>query len=136
MRRRGRDEDQDFDPQEVLYHRVTAATLHLMENGGVYLSVRVPDVSCNRSKHGGLWDDVLLCNYPANVNAGVVEFAVSDVPSRHDRDNADPIHFRTCHDPLEDNYYHCEIRFFRGAANAQRMTKNVPDPTKTWFRAD
>src|SRR5687767_5437697 len=101
MRRCGRGEDQNFDQQETLYHRVTAETLRIRDDGGLFVNFRVPDTSCNRSKHGGAWDDVLLCDYPKHLDGGVISFAVADVPARHDRQNALSMFCQVWHDPLE-----------------------------------
>jgi hypothetical protein len=133
MRQGGRPIDPVFEPDESLFHCVSNATLQRNAQGCEWFAnIRVPDTSCNRSKYDGEWDDVLLIDYPKFAKCGVIWFSVSDIPHEQQREEGESIYCEVCHDPLELNYYHCELRFFRGKEREQLA--KVPSSTKSWIR--
>jgi hypothetical protein len=137
MRCNGRLIDPDFAPDETLYHCVHWADLEL-ENGRLYVNLRVPDTSVNRSKPDGEAGDVLLAN-PKFAGRGVVAFQVADVPSPDNRNpDAGNIQHRPAHDPIcgsdPENYYHSEIRSYTGDGPAAIRRKDLSKAMKTWFR--
>jgi hypothetical protein len=147
MRIGGRLPDHQFDPRESLYLRMNQKSLQVDPDGVVTANFRVGgDDSVNRSKHGGEPQDVLVCEFPKFRDFGILAFWVDDLPKLHEREEhrgekVDPIACRVVHDPVappkapEENYYHCEIRFFRKTADGERV-KNIPNGTKVWFREE
>jgi hypothetical protein len=130
MRRNGRPEDQDFSAEEKLYRRCSRRGIE--EIVGVKrltpLSIPFPDLSVNREKYGGQPGDVLIPDWPA---WGIASWMVEDVPSPLSGTTGTEFSFRVVHVPEEENFYHSEIRTFRGGV---RFLKKPPDHVKQEFR--
>jgi hypothetical protein len=132
--RRGRPDDQEFEPTEELYHRC--------KEGSTYedpaqpsawrlkpSALRSPDFSVNRQKYSQP-EDVLL---PTYQGWGVAAFAVGDVPASISSPGQVGFEFRVEHVPEEENYAHSEIRTYRGERRILASSK-VPDTVKSLFR--
>jgi hypothetical protein len=68
-------EDQAFADTEHLYYRLEEA--YPIGSHPLGLSIRNPDFSVNREKHGGRPEFVLIPDWP---NFGIAEFTVADLP--------------------------------------------------------
>ncbi len=137
MRRRGRPANQDFQPTEAVFLRFDDQILERSEEDpdSFYLNIRMPDTSVNRSKPDGHARDVLLVDWPRFRDWGILSFEVRQIPTPDESPKREAIHYRIQHDPLELNFYHCEIRAFRDATCRARM-KNFKSKWKTWFRME
>jgi len=131
MRRNNRPIISEFTPAERLFFRFQQT-----EGDGIVpvQSVRFPSQSVNRESLGPpQW--VLVPKYPRFADWGVAAFTVNDVPERI----ASPppgnvtFDFRVEHDPLPDNYPHCEVRAFR-AGEQVRDKKKINDSVKLRYR--
>jgi hypothetical protein len=123
----GRPPDQVFDPEELLYYRVTAFD----HQGKVNVDeIRCPDTSVNRGKCSRP-EHVLCPSFPKFVGCKVAQFSVAEVPHQLSTGDARTISFKVEHDPicqptsLEENYSHCEIRAFEANARAKRVSEAV-----------
>jgi hypothetical protein len=132
--RRGRSDDQEFEPSEELYHRCTeGSTYEDPVQPNLWRlkpsALRSPDFSVNRQKYSQP-EDVLLPNYQG---WGVVSFTVGDVPASIASQGQVVFDFRVEHVPDEDNYAHSEVRTFRGGQRVLASSK-VPETVKSLFR--
>jgi hypothetical protein len=121
MLRNGRPVVPDFDQDEVLYHRTDP---NFIQPDGtvdaVHITFRFPDLSSNRSKFSEPW----YVLYPRSEYGGmaVIKCRCQDIPPSVQGDGKDsPIHkVKAEHDPLDDNYGHCETRIYK---NDKRLTR-------------
>ena len=119
MYRQGRPVDSRFLPRHQLYFRCTKEDLI----GPRLNPARIPykNVSVNWSKYGKPWD--VIFDYP---DEGFVRFIVGELPKELPKDippvpkgskkakHLPDLHFfKPVHDPIEENYGHCEIATFR-----------------------
>ncbi len=134
MMQQGRAADQEFAASENLFHAVNRGMLTPTPEGGLFVEFRVGNMSVNRERPDGEQGDVLMVAYPKFKDWGVLRFAVADIKSPQTRPNADDVHYRPVHDPSSDNYYHTEIRVFRG--DEEQPTTNIKPSMKMWFRTE
>src|SRR5262245_17674268 len=85
MKRSGRAPNQQFNPDEKLYFRITPEKWANVSHESLGFLFRVGDQSVNRSWPDGEWEDVLLWEYPKNSDCGVLQFEVRDLPPPHNR---------------------------------------------------
>ena len=113
MLRRGRDPDQDFSDEELLFLRFRGDQ-YSSDTGIGLEAIRVPDLSVNREKHGGR-PEYLLVNRDHLLARhrvwGVSEFRVGDIP-RELNHQGEYYTFRPVHDPKAHNYFHTEVQCF------------------------
>lgn len=111
MHRNGRPVDPAFRDSEVLYRRFPADLLRPGMQIPIY-AVPLPDVSVNRSKHGGRMEYVLydVVNEKYLDKQGVVQFTTGAVPQPSRAKSSHRIEVRLSHEPLELNYFHAEIQ--------------------------
>lgn len=142
MFRRERPVYDQFDDREMLYHRVTLATMGLDSTSAISngtrifanLKIPLPKTSVNRSWPDGEPDDVLRPCWPKFKDWGVLGFEVRLIPTPHIRDQGEALHYPVMHDPIDDNYYHCEIRAFREGES--EPLKELKKGWKLWFRTE
>ncbi len=130
----GRESVQEFDPDECGYHRVHP---DLVESDGKVepAHVQCPDLSWYRSKFSSPY----CALYPLATNGQYAVFKflyrwVLLAAASPDASGGVPIEYavRTVHAPEEDNYGHCETRFYRGE---QHMKSNkIGSGAKKIFR--
>jgi hypothetical protein len=136
MRWSGRPLIPEFDPGEMLYHRLgTKDRFHRTPSGQIHIAFRVGDTSVNRTVPDGAPLDCTLSDYPHHLDDGVIGFAVASIPRMHLRPGAASVYSKPVHDPLNENYYHTEIRCFRDSVDGERI-KNPSPSTVTWFRTE
>jgi hypothetical protein len=134
MFKRDRDRVPNFDENERLYHRTDPA---FVEPDGtvdaVHISFRFPDLSSNRSKFSEPW----YVLYPRSEygELAVVKCRHRDIPSSVQGDGRDaPVHdVKIEHDPMDDNYGHCETRIYKGSKRLTR-TNQLKDGPKDKLR--
>jgi hypothetical protein len=129
-----RNADQDFgDRAELFYRRCDPA--HLDEAGRVFpVAVSQYNLSVLRSRYAtnpdhARWDSRVDA---ANGNAlvypdwPVIQFTVNDATQQLQPENqqAQPHSLRPVHEPLADNYAHCELGLFRGAEPMRLVADN------------
>lgn len=129
---KGRNPDQSFQVDELLYFRTPAFN----ESGHVDGNwIPFPDTSVNRGKYSSP-RSVLFARYPKFLNQKVAEFAVGDIPKSVTTGDGRIFDIRIEHDPVKppqelfENYSHCEIRCFQ---NNTRSTR-VSDAAKKFVR--
>ena len=107
----GRGVDQEFSKSEQLY-RWFSSDCHPLGTSIPIFAIELPDVSVNRSKHGGKKEYVLYNGVNGNrlTGKGILQFLVEDVPERICIEGECDVDFRILHCPLEYNYYHAEIQ--------------------------
>lgn len=128
MYRKGRGIDRGILPRHCLYFRVQREDLigNRINPG----RIRASDTSVNWSKYSLPWDVVF--DYKG---AGIARFMVRDVPKILPTTVAGGTkehHFRPVHDPLEENYSHCEIRCFKEGEH--HTSGKLPVTVKKEFR--
>lgn len=118
-----------FKPEELLYYRTDP--LFIQPDGtidAVHIDFRFPDLSVNRSAFSEPW----YVLYPRSDWGGmaVVKCSHRDVPSSVQGEGSGaPVHtVKTEHDPLEDNYGHCEIRIYKGPKRLVRPNQLKDGP--------
>jgi len=131
LKQNNRSAVQEFDPQELLFHRFKK----LNEEGDhLYpAQVRFPDFSVNRGRFSEP-EDVLL---PIYLNWGIVSFNVEDIPDEKvigEGNSQETVYsFIIVHVPEQDNYAHSEVRTEKnGVYNQDRKIKNKE--VKRYFR--
>lgn len=112
--------------------------------------ISVPDQSANRSGLGGRCWYVLIPEMGSSVEAATKRLCMGVLQIRdHDleyqvvvKDSA--FHFKASHDPVDCNYFHCELRVFRNGARLsrddaeqlRREEKSDFKEGKKWFRTE
>lgn len=126
--RNGRAPDLNILPVHCLYFRINREDVL-----GDRINpdrIRSKDTSVNWSKYSKPWDVIF-----DHEGAGFARFLVRDIPEilpEKLEGNAKPHHFRPVHDPLTENYSHCEIRCFKDGV---RHTGNkLPETVKKEYR--
>jgi hypothetical protein len=113
MRTDDRPHDPHFHPDEHLFRRVP---LWLWDDPAEELgveAVELPDISVGRSKYGHAeWVRFDVVKGRHYEDWGVVCVRVGDIPPEMWRDGVFHYEFRTCHEPLEKDYPHAEIRAY------------------------
>lgn len=118
MRRSGRPVVDKFEPQERLFYRLdTAYPVGEAPSG---LSVRKPDFSTNREALGGKPIYVLLPEYP---DYGIAEFKVVSLPASIPSEGGREYSWAPTHVPLEDNYYHSEVRTYKDRIRCEKSSQ-------------
>jgi len=118
MRRRGRPVDQNFEMDERLFYRLEDA--YPVGSHPVGLSVRKPDFSVNREKHGGQPEYVLI---PDWMHCGVAEFKCSDLPSELRSEGNVPYSWTVLHVPEDLNYHHSEVHTMKSGQNVHKQSQ-------------
>jgi len=118
MLRAGRPDDQEFAADEELYYRLDVAYEVGERPSG--LSVRKPDFSVNRSKHGGAPEYVLLPDWP---NHGIAKFHVKGLPHKIKSEGDRAYSWKPAHAPEEKNYHHSEIHTYKGTVRAIKSSQ-------------
>ncbi|MCF6285937.1 MAG: hypothetical protein L3K26_12180 [Candidatus Hydrogenedentes bacterium] len=103
--------DPTFAPSEKLYRRFPPEHY----KGGMKIpiyAVELPDVSVNRSKHGGKAEYVLydVVKGTYREHFGIVEFSVGDIPNPIPLENQTRVETKVSHEPELLNYFHSEIQ--------------------------
>lgn len=123
MYRQGRPVDPDFESEEDLYIRFRSV---VGERPNIS-DIQCPNHSVNRSKFSQAeW--VLL---PTFSDWGYGAFKVKDIPDTIIRQEGDPYDFMVEHDPLDENYSHCEIRSYVNGVRRNKINNNM---VKLYFR--
>lgn len=115
MRRDGRSAKQDFTPGEHLYYRLEQSYPIGSVPSGV--SLRRPEFSVNRQRHGGKAEYVLI---PSWLDHGIAEFEVRGIPKVLTSSGGVEYNWVAYHDPLDENYHHSEVRTYKGTTRLQR----------------
>jgi hypothetical protein len=118
MRRAGRPDDQSFGLDERLFYRLDV--FYPVGETPTGLSVRKPDFSVNREKHGGLPEYVLI---PKWRNFGIAEFRVKRMPGPIRSDGNKLYSWAPVHVPEEENYHHSEVRSFKEGVRALKSSQ-------------
>ena len=106
MYRRGRAEDSEFRPEELLFRRYMKE--HWVEGQFTPAGFKFPKQSVNREKYSEP-EDVLFAEEASFEGWGVLQFSVSDIPPRLFANEVLAFIFFPKHVPEEDNYAHSEI---------------------------
>jgi hypothetical protein len=107
MYQRGRPEDQEFGLVELLYRRYLRD--HWIEGHFSDLGFRFPRQSLNRQKYSEPEDVLLSDEGTYHVGYGVLEFFVSDIPTRLQAPGTHVFVFFPKHVPKALNYAHSEL---------------------------
>ncbi len=118
MRQGGRPAIQDFDAQEKLFYRLEEYYPVGASPSG--LSIRRPDFSINREKHGGRAEYVLIPNWPDH---GIAEFFVDHLPTNLRTAGAVQFTWSPIHVPEENNYFHSEVHTFKNGTRARKSSQ-------------
>lgn len=115
MYAKGRPLDPEFLGTEQLYSRCKLDWID--ENGHLKPTyVRIPDQSVNREKYSQC-KDVLLPDGSPQSRAwllwGVASVRVEDLPPQSQSAGGVTFQVTVEHDPLDDNYGHCELRVYK-----------------------
>ncbi len=132
MLRNGRTDDQSLKDDEDLFRAYHPEAFD--EQGRISLArLAFPDISMNRSEHGGLPEYARWAHEGGLFRTwGVWALAVRDVPERIVAD-PDEWDFRPCHTSQEQNYYHCDLRaYLHGVHQGEGST--VDDDVHYRFR--
>jgi hypothetical protein len=141
MYRNGRGVNQQFGADELLYMRFSSLESH---NTPSLNDFKFPDASCNRSWEGGPEDCVIPNNAGEPLNKyeewGILYIKVADVPKylldENSSSNPKPEYeFDSVHDPLENNYSHCEIRMSRRGGIFDRTIEPTKSGKKLYRRS-
>lgn len=101
--------DNRYEDSELLFRRFP---LGLFVGERVHINaVTLPDMSCNRSKHGGRPEFVLISPAGNYHDWGIAQFSAGQLPSPH-FDEGVPFYSSPRHVPLRRNYFHTEIRSY------------------------
>lgn len=114
MKKNGRGEDQEFDGDEKLFRRFPPEYFFPRESGCKridFASLALPNMSVNRSKHGGE-PRYVLYDLPAKAfrgDWGIFSLLIDQIPDvlRHHRDDYKAF---ARHKPLKKNYHHTEVQ--------------------------
>ena len=133
MHRNGRPVDHDFPDSEVLYRRFPKEHLGHGTKIPIY-AVELPDVSVNRSKHGGKIEYVLydVVHGKYRNNFGVVSFQAGKIPQTRMLPTASAIEIHLRHVPEDLNYYHAEIQ---AHDHDRGHLKTFDDGDENWIAA-
>jgi len=108
MYRRGREVVPDFDGAELLYLRYSIE--HFLQGQLTPAGIRSQlKQSVNRGGRFSEPEDALFSETGRYNGLGVVEFRVSDIPSRVEQPNGPAYAFFMRHQPEDENYSHSEI---------------------------
>ena len=123
----GRASDQDFAPDEILFHRVQQ-----FDDRGRISAVdglpRCPNTSVNRSKYSEARH--ALCGQKGRfLGWKVAQFYVRDIPPTLTNPNdGSSFEFKVMHDPApmpDENFAHCEIRAFQNLNQKKRWPSRI-----------
>lgn len=131
MHRNGRPVDNDFPDSEILYRRIPADLLRPGMKIPFY-ALPLPDVSVNRSKHGGTLAYVFydVVNQKHLARHGVVAFEAGHLIQPSGLQPGRRIQVKLSHEPLELNYFHAEIQ----AHDEQRgHLKAIDEEDERWI---
>jgi hypothetical protein len=129
MRRSGRPKRQDFDATEKLFYRLEE--YYPIGSSPSGLSVRSPNFSVNREKHGGRPEFVLI---PRWGHCGIAVFRVQQIPGPITSPGDAMVYsWKVEHDPLEENYHHSEVWTFKKGSRCD-PNSNVSKLVKREFR--
>jgi hypothetical protein len=123
----GRQLDQVFRPEELLYYRVKEFDVQGKVNVD---EIRCPDMSVNRGNYSRP-EHVLYSRLPRFIAFKVAQFQVGEIPDQIRTGDNRIIAFRIEHDPtvlsstLDENYAHSEIRAFDGAERKKSVSEVV-----------
>jgi hypothetical protein len=133
MLRNGRSIIDHFPSNEAIFHRFRHDHRLVHDSGQIFFNIPMPRTSVNRSHPDGQWNDVLLVKWPQYRDWGVFSFKAGDLPAYYQTAPDHELHFRLVHDPVDDNYYHSEIRAYRNIEEMDEKLKLKP-AWKLWFR--
>ena len=131
MHRKGRPVDHEFPDSEILYRRIPAD----LPRWGMkvpFYALPLPDVSVNRSEHGGKAEYVLydVVNQKHLARHGVVAFTAGHLVQPTGLQPGRRIQVKLSHEPLELNYFHAEIQ----AHDEQRgHLKSMDEEDENWI---
>lgn len=142
MMRRGRPLDAQFSPAELLFFRCTldGAETVTLPDGTSHRRVRpahihFPDQSVNREKYSRPWY-VLLPNADQGsrdwIHWGVARVAVAALPPPQQSPGNVQYAFTVEHDPMEDNFGHCELRAYKDGQREKNKNKINATVKKTY----
>ncbi len=134
MLRRGRPENQNFSNGEELYRRVHPDYFRPELGPIPVYAVELPNTSFNRQSPNGK-PEFVLYDVKARIHRrafGIVAINCEHVPFQSGIDLAEPKSTRTVveHDPLEENYFHSEIR----VRDAKNEIVSLPDSKRSIYR--
>lgn len=133
MHRNGRLVDDEFLESETLYRRFPPQHYRHDMKVPIY-AVELPDVSVNRSKHGGKMIYVLydVINGRYLDHFGIVSFTAGNVPQPGKSKSERRIDIRIRHVPEELNFFHAEIQ----AHDAERgHLTSIEEEDEAWIAA-
>lgn len=120
MRRGGRHVDPHFHTDEHLL---------LWEDPDDELpvgAVELPDMSVGRSKYGHAeWVRFDVGNHRHFEDWGVIAFRVGDIPTPEWKHGTFRDDFRPCHEPLDSDYPHSEVRAFENDVHITEPLKDL-----------
>lgn len=129
----GRPVDHEFPDTEILFRRFPKEHLGHGSKIPIY-AVELPDVSVNRSKHGGRMEYVLydVVHGKYRSHFGVVSFPAGMIPQPKAAPNSRGIEILLRHVPEDLNYFHAEIQ----AHDSERgHLKAFDDMDENWIAA-
>lgn len=102
-----------FDPNEYLFRRVPLALWSSADDPVEVDAVELPDMSVGRSRFGHPeWVRFDVVNNVHFEDWGVIGFRVRSIHPRFWVNGIEEFTFEPCHDPLEQDYPHTEVRVF------------------------
>lgn len=126
----GRPVDHEFSDSETLYRRISSDLLRLGMKIPFY-ALPLPDVSVNRSKHGGKMEYVLydVVHQKHLTKHGVVAFNAGRLVQPTGVRAGRRIQVKLSHEPLALNYFHAEIQ----AHDVERgHLKSIDEEDEIW----
>ncbi len=122
MYQRGRVEDLQFDPGELLYRRYKRE--HWIDGTFSNTGFRFPRQSVNRQKYSEPEDVLFLPDGTFDAEMGVLEFAVRDIPSTLQHEGPTFVFFPK-HAPLPENFSHSELWCDRAERTGEYVEPNT-----------
>jgi hypothetical protein len=121
MYQRGRVEDPEFDPGELLYRRYLKE--HWIDGTFSNTGFSFPKQSVNREKYSEPEDVLFLPDGTSNAEMGVLEFAVRDIPPTLQHGGPAFLFFPK-HVPIEANFSHSELWCDRAERTGEYVEPN------------
>jgi hypothetical protein len=122
MYQRGRVEDPEFDPGELLYRRYLKE--HWIDGIFSNTGFSFPKQSVNRQKYSEPEDVLFLPDGTFDDERGVLEFAVRDIPLILPEGGGPAFVFFPKHVPEEVNFAHSEVWCDRAAKTGEYVEPN------------
>lgn len=127
MRTNGRSCDPHFHPGEYLFRRVPDWIWDDPTDRPGPEAIELPDMSVGRSRYGHAeWVRYDVINNRHYEKWGVLGVQVQDIPPKYWDLGVYKYTFQSCHDPLENDYPHTEIRVSNNGVRIE-LLKDLPE---------